>query len=453
MSSEKEGLMDEIEKSLWNLTEDNLRYLCERHGKDGSEIKGMNHRLLRRKVMEEMWDNTDSMKSEEQGMSWLVQLKEDIRRTQEEGSSALMSPSQSDDVDRNEEHHKGGRDWLSSNGLTAEPLHPSQCDDDDDAVDCDEEWNEEGGAGLLSNTPDQSKLKRHIRSHTVKQHTVNPSVKPHHCSDCGKQFIGKSSLKHHRLVFHTDHPHRCGQCKKSFITAGRLESHIKTRHPPSDPRKNPHVCSKCGRAFPVAASLKRHLRTHTGEKPYVCPQCGKDYSDCGNLRKHTRRTHPVEEMVVESFATQRSIPTENVEEMQDNTDSIKSEEQGTSWSLQLKEDLKGIQENGSVVPMSPGQSDDDGADDDDDDDAADCNVKDRDWLPSNGLKAEPVSPSQSDDAVDWDEEDTDWMASDGLEVELSPERHTPEQRVREDKPPPPPLPSQSPGSGPRCLSR
>ncbi|XP_070999051.1 zinc finger protein 585B-like [Oncorhynchus clarkii lewisi] len=461
MSSEKEALMDEIEKSLWNLTEDNLRYLCERCGLDGSEIKGMNHRLLRRKVMEEMWDNTESMKSEEQGMSWLVQLKEDIRRTQEEGSSALMSPSQSEDVDRDEEHNKGDRDWLPSNGLTAEPSHPSQCDDDD-AVDCDEEWNEEGGAGLLSNTPDQSKLKRHIRSHTVKQHTVNPSVKPHHCSDCGKQFIVKSSLKHHRLVFHTDHPHRCGQCKKSFITAGRLESHTKTRHPPSDPLKNPHVCSKCGRAFAVAASLKRHLRTHTGEKPYVCPQCGKDYSDCGNLRKHMRRTHPVEEMVVERFATQRSIPTGNVEEMQDNTDSIKSEEQGTSWSLQLKEDLKGIQENGSAVPMSPGQSDDDGADDDDDDDdddAADCNVKDRDWLPSNGLKAEPMSPSQSDDAVDWDEEDRDWMASDGLEVELSPERHTPEQRVREDKPPPPPfalpespvaVPGASPGSALMC---
>ncbi|CAB1344148.1 unnamed protein product [Coregonus sp. 'balchen'] len=149
MSSEKETLMDEIEKSLWNLTEDNLRHLCERHGpdgKDGSEIKGMNHRLLRRKIMEEMWDNTDSMKSEEQGMSWLLQLKEDIRRILEDASSALMSPSQADDAEG-----------------------------------CDEEWNEEGGARLLSNTPE----KRPIRSHTVKQHTV----KTHHCSDCGKQFI------------------------------------------------------------------------------------------------------------------------------------------------------------------------------------------------------------------------------------------------------------------------
>ncbi|CAB1344147.1 unnamed protein product, partial [Coregonus sp. 'balchen'] len=132
---------------------------------------------------------------------------------------------------------------------------------------------------------------------------------------------------------------------------------------------------------------------------------------------------------------------------------MKSEEQGTSWSLQLKEDIKGIQEDGSVVPMSPSQAYDDGADDDDDDgaddDAVDCNVEDRDWLPSNGLKAEPMSPSQSDDAADWDEEDRDWMASDGLEVELSPERDTPEQS---DRPPPPPsaLPESpcpaSPGS-------
>ena len=133
--------MDEIEKGLWNLTEDNLRYLCERHGhggKDGFEVKGMDHRSLRRKILEEMWDNTDSMKSEEQGISWLVRLKEDIGRIQEEGSSA--ADDDDDAVDCDEEWNGEGGVQLPSNGLEVEPMSSSQSDDD---VDCDEERDEE----------------------------------------------------------------------------------------------------------------------------------------------------------------------------------------------------------------------------------------------------------------------------------------------------------------------
>ncbi|XP_042172414.1 uncharacterized protein LOC121845335 [Oncorhynchus tshawytscha] len=141
----------------------------------------------------------------------------------------------------------------------------------------------------------------------------------------------------------------------------------------------------------------------------------------------------------------RSLRRKILEEMWDNTDSMKSEEQGISWLVQLKEDIRRIQEEGSSA---------------DDDDAVDC---DEEWngeggvqLPSNGLEVEPMSSSQSDDDGDLDcdeerdEEVRDWMASDGLEVELSPERHTPEQRVREDKPPRPPATlSKSPGRASR----
>ncbi|XP_071031996.1 uncharacterized protein [Oncorhynchus clarkii lewisi] len=146
MSGERETLMDEMEQSLYTLTNDNLRCLCERSGiggKDGSDVQGNNHHhSLCRKILEELWENADSMESEEQGMSWLLQLKEDIRKIQEEGIGAPLSPSQSiddDAVDCDEDENQKDMDWLPSKRLKGEPISPSQSFDDEDAVDCNEE--------------------------------------------------------------------------------------------------------------------------------------------------------------------------------------------------------------------------------------------------------------------------------------------------------------------------
>ncbi|KAK6301120.1 hypothetical protein J4Q44_G00292180 [Coregonus suidteri] len=203
MSGEKETLLEEIEQSLHRLTEDNLRYLCERCGIDGSQVKGKNHRSLRRKIMEEMWENADSVKSEEQGMSWLLQLKEDIRKIQEESSVAPMSPRQSDD----------------------------------EATDCDEEWDVEDNDG-----------------------------------------------------------------------EGDSDSMSSSRNNGDSP--NGRSLSGRGLSSGKTPGLK------VIQRPYSC-----------------------------------------------DVYSVKSEEQGMSWLLQLKEDIRKIQEESSVAPMSHSQSDDDEAGD------------------------------------------------------------------------------------------
>ncbi|XP_034150241.1 zinc finger protein 91 [Esox lucius] len=410
--------------------------------------------------VEETWDNIDLMESAKLGMTWSFRLIEETRRTHQESRGALLSPCQADhdDYDASCDEMPNGerRAGLPSNSVETVPMSPSQCGDDhssdygrnsltssrlkeeslksrqsnyDGAADWNEKCDDEGGARWpwtgVGAEPSP------VRSSAQQGESDLPStlpMSPSHASpsssslhglkrgpgqlgDCEEtlwntgHIIQKTndtgencSMLHPPETISGSRPssHICDHCGKDFVSSTNLKTHLLYLR-----GEKPHMCSLCGKCFVQTSCLKRHLRTHTGEKPYVCPRCGKAWSDSGNLKRHIRKTHPGEEVIVNKQAYQRSDLSGDGKETWDNTHSMES--------AKLKEDAR-IQEEDRGVVMSHSPTDEDVV--------LSCKMGDRESLPVNVLKAEPLSPSHTDDVdtagckEEWDEEDRDWLASD-----------------------------------------
>merc|ERR1719369_994152 len=137
--------------------------------------------------------------------------------------------------------------------------------------------------------------------------------KPYECEQCGKKFVGRTGLNHHKETHNKDAKklvccqvcgksyskhalwthmkshapsHSCTACPAEFMSAVALATHQAQQH---------HVkhltCTICNRTFSKLAHLNRHLAVHTKGKFVTCSVCKMALPDEEKLNNHMRRRH------------------------------------------------------------------------------------------------------------------------------------------------------------------
>ena len=128
--------------------------------------------------------------------------------------------------------------------------------------------------------PYRSALNYHLQKHVKSTYE---------CELCAKSFKSEFGLKYHLKVHNNQTDFMCHECGKGFITKYKLIHHRRSKHT----NERPYVCEECGEGFVRNDKLIVHKRrAHTGERPYPCEYCDWRGVDSSSLIHH-RKKHKI----------------------------------------------------------------------------------------------------------------------------------------------------------------
>lgn len=128
-------------------------------------------------------------------------------------------------------------------------------------------------------------LKRHIRIHI--------GIKEFQCWICSKCFMEKSHLSRHLRKhegvsesMEAQAPYCCSICERKFTIKGQLSRHLKAHE--NEKPDTPQTCEICQKSFDKKAKFKRHMKVHDGVRDHQCQVCGNRFKQKSNLNIHMK---------------------------------------------------------------------------------------------------------------------------------------------------------------------
>uniref|UniRef100_A0A8C4RIU2 C2H2-type domain-containing protein n=1 Tax=Erpetoichthys calabaricus TaxID=27687 RepID=A0A8C4RIU2_ERPCA len=180
--------------------------------------------------------------------------------------------------------------YITSEGLTRGESNESKNCSSKSTRDA-EEIVEPTAIMMLETVPNNTSLyvctqcgKKFTTKRKLEQHEKNHSrQKLYKCTRCGRKFTSKFFLQRHEWLHAREKTYSCTKCTMTFfIDKVSLDYHQKGHI------KTSNRCTECGKGFTNKYSLKRHSMVHTGERPHICSECGKNFVRRQHLQIHQR---------------------------------------------------------------------------------------------------------------------------------------------------------------------